>query len=319
MTPRITGGDGEYVRSVLERFGFERVRRGRNGYTALCKLHDEKDPSFSISDSGLWCCFGCGKAGNLEQLIKKLGGDPLDWREHLKLVGAQLSPGKYMAQERKRPASVMPADFQTYAQVGKVPQKILGRLKWDTIDFFELGQSGVGRNTNRCIIPIRYKHKHVGYHGRALEDDMIPKYYNSPGMDIKDYIFNYDECEPGGHMIVVEGAFNAMSMFEKGFDNVVATFGIKFTAKQIEKMFKLAPASITICFDRDPSIKRHGQRAAVELAKLTSELVDTYIMPLPVGKDPNDLPESVLRTCYDKRINYGQHIADKQNRATGTV
>lgn len=319
MTPKTIAGNGEYVKSVLERFGFERIRRGKNGYICICKFHNERHPSFSISDAGLWCCFSCGVSGNLSQLIKRLGGDPADWREHLKMVGAQLSPGQYIPKAKNRSASVLPADFKPYSEAGSVPQQILDRLQWDTIDFFELGMSNIGRNANRCIIPIRFKHKHVGYHGRALSADMMPKYYNSPGMDIKDYLFNYDECEAGEDIIIVEGAFNAMSLFEKNFNNVVATFGVKSTAKQIEKLFKLSPATITICFDRDANELRTGQRAAMELAKITSPLVDTFIMPLPVGKDPNDLSEAVLRRYHDKRINFVELVERNKKRNAGEI
>jgi DNA primase len=144
----------------------------------------------------------------------------------------------------------------------------------------------------------------VGYHGRAIEKGIEPKYWNTSGFDIKEHIFNYDGVEPGGELIVVEGAFNAMSMWEKGFSNVVATFGTKFTSDQVKKIFALAPESIVICFDRDTNTQRSGQKAAMALGALTHQLVDTYIMPLPKGKDPNQLSEEVLRSCYQKKVKY---------------
>jgi DNA primase len=172
------------------------------------------------------------------------------------------------------------------------------------VSHFKLGNSNEGKNKDRCIIPIYFKDKAVGFHGRALKDDMDPRYYNSPGFDIKDYIFNYDGCEKGGEIIVVEGAFNAMSLWEKGFTNVVATFGTKFTPKQVQLIFSLAPESIVICFDRDSSKDRPGQKAAIQLANITYQLIPTYIMPLPIDKDPNDLSAEVLMTCYQKRMEY---------------
>ena len=39
-------------------------KRGAN-YVGLCPFHNEKTPSFSVSESkGIFKCFGCGKAGN---------------------------------------------------------------------------------------------------------------------------------------------------------------------------------------------------------------------------------------------------------------
>ncbi|MDR0421325.1 MAG: DNA primase [Prevotellaceae bacterium] len=45
-------------------------KRGAN-YTACCPFHDEKTPSFSVSQSkGIFKCFGCGKAGNAVTFVQ---------------------------------------------------------------------------------------------------------------------------------------------------------------------------------------------------------------------------------------------------------
>ena len=47
---------GEYIRLK---------KRGRN-FTALCPFHEEKTPSFSVSqEKQIYHCFGCGKGGNV--------------------------------------------------------------------------------------------------------------------------------------------------------------------------------------------------------------------------------------------------------------
>lgn len=296
--------DASYVESVLKRYNFEKIRKGRNGFTALCKFHDNtKTPSFSISNTGLWCCFSCGAKGNLQHLHQRLGGD-VGWEEELKILGAQLGSNRYVASNGKKRTSVLPRDFKAYSKDNKPHGSILGRLEWPTVVHFGLGNSNIGKNKDRCIIPVTFKGKVVAFHGRALKDDLEPKYYNSPDADIKQFLFNYDGCQKGGEIIIVEGAFNAMSMWEKGFDNVVATFGTKFTPKQVQLMFSLAPESIVICFDRDSSVLRPGQKAAVQLANLTYQLIPTYIMPLPMDKDPNDLSAEVLLACYQKKVAY---------------
>lgn len=56
---------GEYVK--LE-------KRGRN-YIGLCPFHDEKTPSFSVSEDKQIChCFGCKKGGNVFQFIQEIKG-----------------------------------------------------------------------------------------------------------------------------------------------------------------------------------------------------------------------------------------------------
>lgn len=296
--------DASYIESVLTRYNFQKVRKSGNGFVALCPFHDNtRTPAFSISNGGLWCCFSCGEKGNLKQLHERLGGD-LSWQEELKMMGAQINPSRYSADMSKKKIGVFPSDFRHYSLSNKPPGYVLGRLKWDTITHFKLGNSNEGMNRDRCIIPITYRGKAVGFHGRAVKDGIEPKYFNSKGFDIKDYVFNYDGCEKGAEVIVVEGAFNAMSLWEKGFTNVVATFGTKFTPKQVQLIFSLAPESIVVCFDRDSHKDRPGQKAAVALANVTYQLIPTYIMPLPMDKDPNDLSADVLLTCHQKKVDF---------------
>ena len=52
--------------SIVEVIGrYIDVKRIGNRYTALCPFHNEKTPSFSISEEkGVYHCFGCGASGN---------------------------------------------------------------------------------------------------------------------------------------------------------------------------------------------------------------------------------------------------------------
>ncbi|HEH9288959.1 TPA: DNA primase [Staphylococcus aureus] len=47
-------------------------KRGRN-YIGLCPFHDEKTPSFTVSeDKQIWHCFGCKKGGNVFQFTQEI-------------------------------------------------------------------------------------------------------------------------------------------------------------------------------------------------------------------------------------------------------
>jgi DNA primase len=52
--------------SILEVIGkFTEIKKSGRNYLALCPFHQEKTPSFSISEEkGLYHCFGCGASGN---------------------------------------------------------------------------------------------------------------------------------------------------------------------------------------------------------------------------------------------------------------
>ena len=45
------------------------VKKGVN-YTGCCPFHNEKSPSFMVSDSkGIYKCFGCGKSGDVISFV----------------------------------------------------------------------------------------------------------------------------------------------------------------------------------------------------------------------------------------------------------
>ena len=48
------------------------LKRSGSGYTACCPFHNEKTPSFSVSDrKGFYHCFGCGEHGDVIKFIEK--------------------------------------------------------------------------------------------------------------------------------------------------------------------------------------------------------------------------------------------------------
>lgn len=55
-----------------------RLRKVGKRHAGLCPFHTEKTPSFSVNESGLWHCFGCGKGGDLVSFIELSEG--LDFR-----------------------------------------------------------------------------------------------------------------------------------------------------------------------------------------------------------------------------------------------
>lgn len=306
--------NANYIASVLHKYGVQKVKASKNGFTALCPFHQETNPSFSMSATGLWMCWTCGVKGSLKQFIERMGGGKGDWQDSLRMLGVQLQASEYkiiQGSRRKNSTKELPYDFKPYKDIEAVPAAISRRLDWGTIQHYGLGSSNSGHNADRCVIPIRYRGAVVGYHSRALLQDMEPRYYNPYGFDIKDHVFNYDECKKGSEIIVVEGAFNAMSMWEKGYPGTIAMFGTKFTGDQIKKLLSLGSKSIVICFDRDKSkikdgkeMGRAGQRAAKKLGELIHDVVPTFIMPLPTGFDPNDLSTLSLQKCYSKKVPY---------------
>ena len=315
-------GNPSVIEAKLREYGFQQIKRKTGGYTALCKFHQEKNPSFSINDAGLWMCWSCGVKGNLTQLVKKLGGD-MDWREAQKLLGVELRPRE---PKKKKAMANLPDGFSAYALQQEVPRPIIKRLEWPTIQKFRLGSAPGKDFKSRCLIPITFRGNVVGYHGRDTSGKAFLKYVNPTDWEIKDYLFNFDGCQNGAPLIIVEGAFSCMSMVEKGFTNTVATFGGKFTQKQVRRIFELNPDEVIICYDRDPSKIKDGredglagQKAAMKLGDILNDLLTTTIMALPYEQDPNDISKDILTNCYRRRVDFSALARRRNGNSNGTT
>ncbi|HUN52449.1 MAG TPA: CHC2 zinc finger domain-containing protein, partial [Candidatus Sulfotelmatobacter sp.] len=50
------------------------IKRGRE-YSGLCPFHNEKSPSFTVSDDkGFFHCFGCGAHGDAIEFVRRSDG-----------------------------------------------------------------------------------------------------------------------------------------------------------------------------------------------------------------------------------------------------
>lgn len=67
---------------------FEKIKRNRSGFIALCPLHSDRTPSFSVKKN-YFNCFGCGKKGSTIDFVMELNGmtfvDAVKWLTKLKI------------------------------------------------------------------------------------------------------------------------------------------------------------------------------------------------------------------------------------------
>lgn len=152
------------------------------------------------------------------------------------------------------------------------------------------------RFRDRLIIPIHDQQGRViAFGGRALSDDVQPKYLNSPETPLfhkGSVIFNFHRARAIAHtdeyVVAVEGYLDAIAVFQAGLKGVVATMGTSFTEEQIELLWRLAPEPI-ICFDGDKPGLAAADRSLERILPLLRTGVTFRFAFLPPGQDPDDL------------------------------
>lgn len=149
----------------------------------------------------------------------------------------------------------------------------------------------------RVIFPIsNHLGRVIAFGGRTLSSDKkVAKYVNSPESPIyhkskelygihlaKNSIKNNDIC------FLVEGYTDVISMFQAGFENVVASSGTALTTDQI-RLIKRYTKNITILYDGDAA----GIKAAFRgIDMILEEGMDVKIVLFPDGQDPDSFARS---------------------------
>lgn len=242
--------------------------------------HDDSNPSFRVDKiSGIAHCFSCGFKSNL---FKFFG------------VFTNTTPMK-VAKLKDKLASLKAGTSGLDVLEGSVPWlQNYRNISAKTLKHFEaFSTTKIEKMANRIIFPIKdITGKTVVYVGRHTLSNQKTRYLNYPsGVKIPIYPANV----PKGYktVVLVEGIFDMLKMYDYGLRNVVCTFGtntlqkdtkiklLPFKAQGVEKVF--------IMFDGDTP----GEKAA-EIIKplIENEGFLVEIIKLPEGTDPGVMSEA---------------------------
>ena len=157
------------------------------------------------------------------------------------------------------------------------------------------GKSGTyyDRFRNRLMFPIRdVAGRVVAFTGRALADDDLAKYLNSPETELyhkSDVLFGMDRAKDAirtrGFTLLVEGQMDLLHAHQAGFGNTVALSGTALTEKYIGLMKRYSD-NLMLVLDADTA----GLTATAKSAQLAlRQGLHVKAVRLPSGKDPADL------------------------------
>jgi len=158
---------------------------------------------------------------------------------------------------------------------------------------------------NRLMFPIfNAQGKVVGFGGRALDEDGIPKYLNSPETPVFDksknlYGINFARVSRTRNLIVVEGYMDVLALAQAGFHNAVAALGTAFNSDHVNVLKKYAD-TVTLMFDSDDA----GETAALRaIQHLNEGGVRTKVLQVKGAKDPDEYINKFGAEAFGELLN----------------
>lgn len=219
------GSDLEEIKSrlnIVDVLGeYIRLERAGANYRANCPFHNEKSPSFMVSeDKQIWHCFGCQKGGDIFGFVMEIEG--LEFRDALKLLaekaGVELKRGnpKEAAQKDKTLEILELATkfYQAHLLQTAAGKKILDYLHErglndESIKNFRLGYAPNGwKHTLSFLVKKGFTEQEIARTGLLVESQKnnADKYYDRfrdrimfPIADTNSKIVGYSaRVAPGG-------------------------------------------------------------------------------------------------------------------------
>ncbi|MBR6528594.1 MAG: DNA primase [Firmicutes bacterium] len=175
---------------------------------------------------------------------------------------------------------------------------------------------------NRVIFPIiNTAGKVIGFGGRALSDQQMPKYLNSPENKVFQkknnlYALNITRQDIGkaGMAIIVEGYMDVISLHQSGVTNVAASLGTALTENQA-KLVNRYTKNVVLSYDADAA----GQKAALRgIDVLKGENCKVKVLHVTDGKDPDEYVKKNGKEAFmkliDKALSYTDYKLEAAKR-----
>ncbi len=206
------------------------------------------------------------------------------------------------------------------------------------IDVFEIGfcpscsSFGFDFMNGRLVLPLHGVYGDtIAFAGRKLEDysKEVKQYYKNKYDDLRalerflkwkqtkwvntpyvksENLFNIHRAKKQmaktGYCFVVEGYYDAMRLYDYGFENVVALCGTNITNAQCDLLYRYCDHIITM-FDGDDAGKIATNRVAV---KARAKRLFTNIIELPSNTDPDELTKKTLEIIYEEVTKHDEEV-----------
>jgi DNA primase len=194
--------------------------------------------------------------------------------------------------------------------------------------YSDKNKSHFDRFRQRLMIPIfNLSGKPIAFGGRTLKKGEPAKYVNSPETPLysKSNVlyglnFSRNEIRDANDVIVVEGYFDLISLWQVGVRNVVASSGTAFTSQQARLLARFAE-TVYLFFDADSA----GQQAAIRsVDALYDAGLEVKVIVAETGEDPDSVAREKGREAVEQlkseALEYvAYRLRNLDRKATGLI
>ena len=250
-----------------------------------------------------------------------------------KRAGAHLN---YISNRKLSPTTVKKFGLGASLDFFSLPDYLAGKgySRENLLDCGVLTETKNGKlvdsQAGRLIFPIINAFDEVvAFGGRLLEKSDFAKYKNTK----ETLLFNKSKTlyninllkklkrnQAIQNVIIVEGYMDTISLYQAGFENVVASMGTSLTKEQA-RLVKRYSGNVLISYDGDFA----GQKADLRgLEILKDEQLNVRVVPMPDGLDPDDVVKQgadAYQRCLDAAmplIDYKLHAIERKFDLTRT-
>jgi len=248
--------------------------RSKSGYEwqAICPFHEDTSPSLSVNiRKGLFICYACGEAGDMEKLANHLNLDSPINEPSLEEVSETLRALSKSLAQTERPAVGINIPIRYFNHSALNYWWGTRNLTKATVTKFRLGYDEV---SDEAIIPLADTYGRVLGLIRRRMGDATPRYMYPHGIKIKQCLFGadialerYRKTPPIGTnhppLVIVEGSVDAMAAHDIDYASV-AILGSRISKEQVELIKRISPPRIIIATDRD----RAGREAEIQVHEM---------------------------------------------------
>lgn len=300
---------------------FEFCRRGNNYFTC-CNKHIDDTPSLSIdSNSNLFYCFSCGRAGNIinwmmeyENLSFKNSIEKcalLSNTDLTKICQSQtvLFLKNILKKERKtinNERKILNKSILNQYTKDEVKEWLDEGILQEDLNLYEVM---IDKKSNRIIYPvydidsqlinIKGRTRHINY-----KEMRLPKYINYFPVNTMDYFqglnISLNDIKDAGEIIIFESIKSVMKLRKFGMKNSASAEKHTLTDEQIKLLIKLR-VDIVLAYDSDVSYREKEVRKNInKLKKFTNVYIIEDKDKLLGGIEAKNSPVDKSKEIWDR-------------------